>query len=114
MTASITSPTSTTTTAPVSSSSTTVSIDLASVFNTVTQATVARQVQTIGDPQDYNQIARVTRRPLTGSEPALAVALAPNSTDLNAIMDLLGLILIELKSLNSTLNGITTDSVPTP
>lgn len=101
------------TTAPVSASTSVVNIELAQVYNSVLAATTSRQVMALGDPSNGNAIAKVVTSPLSGSEPALAVALAPNSADMMSIKDTLMMILIELKSLNQNLNGVTADNVPT-
>jgi hypothetical protein len=112
MSASVTSPTATTTSAPVSSSSSVISLDIAQVTNTSTQTIVGRQVTALGDSVDYNQTARLIRRPATGSEPGLVTNLAPNNPDLMTITEVLFMVLLELKSLNQNLNGVTADNIP--
>ena len=112
MTASVTSPTATTTSAPVSSSSSVISIDIAQVTNTSTQTIVGRQLMALGDSLDFNQTARLIRRPATGSEPGLVVNLAPLNPDMTTTHELLFMMLMELKSLNQNLNGMTADNIP--
>jgi hypothetical protein len=98
-------------TAPVSASTSTVNVELATVFNPTANANTSRQVMCVGDPADGTKIADVVgNRPASPNDSGLVVALKPGAPDLNAISDLLSLILQELQALNANLQGARSDT----
>lgn len=102
----------TTTSAPVSASSSSVNIELVTPYNPNTQTNLARQVMCLGDPENGNMIADVIGNRSPGvNDNALVTMLKAGSPDIQTTNELLASILLELKQLNANLGSApTTDS----